>query len=274
METATEQEQVVSLVFDCYELYKFMESVSDYTEEVNIIFEGTIFTMQFQDMSRIILCRCTKQIDTTIPLQKMTFPIDPRPLKELLKTRKKDKKEVELVFNNTKKYIEITKKSTVYNSTNIKSLNLLDDKIEEMPLDNLYAIEHPSRVSFPIKYLEDFFYESGKCSEVVTISINDNGLTFIENGVIGASVYLIEAQYCNILEGKQEGTYSLELLSKIKPILPILNVDDYITMHVKINYPIYVKLRIEPLDMDMDVFLAPRCEIEEDDDDDDDDYEF
>ncbi|KKK67834.1 hypothetical protein LCGC14_2950100, partial [marine sediment metagenome] len=215
--------QISILEFDCYEFYKFIESIEKYTNELELVFENREFYIEFMNASRIMMCKCSKSIDVIEPFEKMKFGINTRDFKLILKTRKKDKKTVELTFDNTKNHIELVKTSEAYNSKIVKTLNLLDLDLKVIPMDNLLKIEYPAKANFPISFLEDFFYESANYSEIVDIEINDiEGLIFSETGIIGTSRYLIENQYCNSIEGNERGAYSYTYLTPIKPLLPIL----------------------------------------------------
>ncbi len=278
-ETITDQEkkevkhQIVNLTFDCYEFFKFIEAIEKYTDEIELVFENREFSISFMDASRIMLCKCSKSLDNSHGselLERMVFGINTKDFMTILRTRKSDKKELELTFDNQKDYIELIKTSEKYNSKIEKTLNLLDLDLELVPMDNLNKIEYPSKVEFPIKTLDDFFYESSNYSEIVEIEINDAiGLSFKESGGIGNSEYLIEKEYCSYINGNQKGAYSYTFITPIKLLLPILKDSD-ITLNIKNDHPIKLELYLLSLDIDFLVFLAPRVdEVEYDDNDDD-----
>lgn len=274
--------QIVNLTFDCYEFFKFIETIEKYVDEVEIVFENKECTIGFMDLSRIMLCKCTISLHnyssknmnyhSTFLLDKMTFGLNTKDLMELLRTRKSDKKEIEITFDNTKTFIQLVKTSTKHKSIITRTLALLELDLETIPMDNLNAIIYPSKAIFPTEYLDDFFYESSKFSEIVEIDIDDSkGISFNEEGTIGTSNYLIKSENCNEIEGKEKGSYSYTFLTPIKPLLPILTNSD-ITIHIKNDHPIKLELRIESLDIDMLVYLAPRVEEEDYSDYDDNDF--
>ena len=261
--------QIVNLSFDCFEFYKFIEAIEKYVDELELVFENNEFSITFMDASRIMMCKCVKQLDNLTIIEKMKFAINTSDFKSILKTRKKDMKTVDFTFDNTKTYIELIKTSEKYNSKIVKTLNLLDLDLEIVPMENLNHIEYPAKVNFPISFLDDFFYESEDYSEIVDIEIKENeGLSFSESGTIGNSKYLIESQYCNSIEGNERGAYSYTYLTPIKPLLPIL-VNSDITLNIKTEHPIKLELYLSSLDINFLVFLAPRVEEEDFDYDDD-----
>ena len=268
------KKQVITLNFDCYEFFKFIETISKYVDEIELIFEGRELTISFSDASKIMLSKCTHLVDNNFTImEKMVFGIDTTDLVKLLRCRKTDKKEIELIFDNTKTFIQLTKTSEKYHSDIERTLTLIDLDIEVPSTENLNKIEYPAKVSFNTKYLNDFFYEASIFSEIVEIEINENtGISFSEEGQIGTSKYQIKSEYTTEIKGFEKGNYAYSFLTPIKPLLPILTNSD-ITFHIKHDYPIKLELRIESLDIDMVVYLAPRVE-EADYDDYDDDDEF
>jgi len=269
--------QIEILTFDCYEFYKFIEALDKYTDELELVFENRDLTSNFMDASRMMMSKCTKHLDNSHGselLEKMVFGINTSDFSKILKTRKSDKKQVELTFDNTKTYIELVKTSGKYNSHINKTLNLLDLELEEIPMDNLLKIDYNSKVEFPIEFLDDFFYESSNYSEIIEIEINDNiGLSFSETGTIGNSKYLIKNKYCSYIDGNQKGSYSYTFITPIKPLLPIL-VNSDIKLNIKTDHPIKLELYLSSLDINFLVFLAPRVEEAEFDEDDDDYVEY
>ena len=276
-EVVVVKQQIVNLSFDCYEFYKFIETISKYVDEAELIFENRDLTINFMDASRIMLAKCSMYLTNYHGcelLEKMTFGVNTSDFAKLLKTRKSDKKEVELIFDNTKKFIEITKTSQKYDSHINKTLNLLDLDLEEIPMDNLSKIEYPSKVHFQTSILDDFYYESSNYSEVVEIEIDEDiGISFSETGQIGNSKYLIKKEFCNDIKGFEKSSYSYTFLTPIKPLLPILASNSEIIFSIKQDHPIKLNLYIESLDINILIFLAPRVE-ERDYDDDYDENDF
>ena len=261
--------QIVNLSFDCYEFYKFIEAIEKYVDELELVFENNEFSIEFMDASRIMMCKCIKQLDKSTVIEKMKFGINTSDFKLILKTRKKDGKQLKLTFDNTKDYIELIKTSCKYNSKITKTINLLDLDLEIIPMENLNHIEYPANVNFPISFLDDFFYESANYSEIVDIEIKEEeGLSFSEIGTIGNSKYLIKNEFCNSIEGNEKGAYSYTYLTPIKPLLPILTNSD-ITLNIKTEHPIKLELYLSSLDINFLVFLAPRVEEEEYNDEED-----
>jgi len=255
--------QIVNLSFDCYEFYKFIEAIEKYVDELELVFENNEFSIEFMDASRIMMCKCIKQLDKSTVIEKMKFGINTSDFKLILKTRKKDGKQLKLTFDNTKDYIELIKTSCKYNSKITKTLNLLDLELEEIPMENLNHIEYPAKTNFPISFLDDFFYESANYSEIVDIEIKEEeGLSFTEIGTIGNSKYLIKNEFCNEIIGNERGAYSYTYLTPIKPLLPIL-ISSNMTLNIKNDHPIKLELYLSSLDINFLVFLAPR--VEEDD---------
>lgn len=286
------KQQVITLNFDCYEFFKFIETLEKYVDKLKLIFENRKLTICFTDYSRIMLSKCSMNVFnyTCENLDKMVFGINTSDLVKILRCRKTDKKEIELVFDNTKTFIQLKKTSKKYKSVINRTLNLIELESEVPTMDNLDKIEYPARVSFDTKFLDDFFYEASIFSEIVEIEINqEGGIIFSEEGQIGTSKYQIKKENCNEIEVKKEeddknndvlnpiafekGSYSYTYLTPIKPLLKILTNSEII-FNLKKDNPIKLELRIESLDIDMVVYLAPRVEEAEWDDDDENDYEY
>lgn len=252
--------QIVDLNFDCYNFFKFIETIEKYVDEVELTFENSEFSISFMDASKIMLCKCTKQLDNLTTIEKMKFGVNVTDLMKLLRTRKIDKKTIELTFDNTKTYIELVKTSEKYHSKIERTLQLIDLDLETIPMDKLEMVEYPAKVIFPITFLNDFFYEASIYSEIVEIEINENiGISFSESGQIGDSKYIIDEQFCTEIKGFEKGKYAYSFLTPIKPLLPILT-NSNITLHINRDHPIKLELHIIPLDIKMLVYLAPRVE--------------
>ena len=265
------KKQIITLNFDCYEFFKFIDTIKQYVDEMELVFEKHDFTINFMDASRIMICKCSHLVDTFTTIERMVFGINTDDLMKLLRVRKQDQKQVELIFDNTKTFIQIIKTSKKFDSEITKTLETIELDLETVPpMENLNKIEYPSEVNFSTKFLDDFFYESGIYSDIVSIEINkDIGISFKEEGQIGNSEYLIKSDYCNEIKGFGKGSYAYSFLNPIKPLLPILTNSD-ITFHIKNDNPIKLEIAINALDIDMLVYLAPR--VEEADYDDDDEF--
>lgn len=269
--------QIINLKFDCYEFYKFIETIEKYVDELEIIFENREFSIKIMDASRIMLCKVSMYLTDyhDLPLEKMKFGINTEDLMKLLKTRKNDKKGIELIFDNSKTFIELIKTSQKFNSKITRTLNLLDLELEEIPMDILNKIEYPAKAIFPTSFLDDLFYECGLYSEVINIEIDELlGISFSEEGQIGKSEYLIKQKYCNEIKGYEKGNYSYTFLTPIKPLKDILGKNDDIAFNIKTDNPIKLEIYLNSLDINLLIYLAPRAEEAEFDDDNDDMDEF
>jgi hypothetical protein len=256
--------QVITLNFDCYEFFKFIETLEKYVDELEFVFENRELTICFMDASRIMLSKCRKYLNRLVygseTLNRMVFGVNTKDLVNLLRCRKTDLKEIELTFDNTKDFIQLIKTSNKYNSVITRTYNTIEFNQQEIPMENLEKIDYTSKARFNTKFLNDFFYESSIFSEIVLIDINENvGISFSEEGCIGTSNYLIDANNCSEIIGFEKGSYAYSFLTPIKPLLPILTNSD-ITLHIKTDHPIKLELRMDSLDFDMIVYLAPRVE--------------
>lgn len=261
----------IEVKFDCYTFYKFIDGIENYIDEGVFRIKDNELYISFMDPSRVMLAKASKIIDISVD-NEFKLVVDFGTLRDLLKTRKEDKKTVKLEFVRNSHTLNLTKKSKKYNSIITRELELLDIDPEEIPMDKLDTIEYTSRGTFPISFLNDFFYESGVISDVITIQINEEGITFNEKGVIGKSKYLIKAMYCETLEGNEQSDYSLTFLKAIKPLLSILSDDTPITLNLKQDNPLKINFSISELGIDIVIFHAPRIEeveFEEDEDSED-----
>ncbi len=255
------KKQILTLKFNCYEFFKFIETISKYVDELEFVFENRELTITFMDASRIMLSKCSMYlVDNLTTIEKMVFGIDTNDLVKLLRTRKTDNKEIELIFDNTKTFIQLIKTSEKYNSVIERTLNTIELDLQTIPIENIHKIDYPAKVVFNTKYLDDFFYEASILSEIVEIEIDENkGISFSEEGQIGTSKYQIKREFTEEIKGFEKGSYAYSFLTPIKPLLPILTNSD-ITFNLKKDHPIKLELRIESLDIDMLVYLAPRVE--------------
>lgn len=261
-----------------YGLYKFFESLKNLFDETEIVLENNQMTIRNMDMSRICMIdikfnesQCICNIES---YESKTLGINIDDLCKLLKTRKKDKKKVKFTFENDK--LVVNKFNSKSNTK--KTLGNLELDKEDIPIENLKKIDYTNIVNMDKTILDDFFYESGLYSEIITVKFDKQGLHFIESGQIGESDMLFEMEQlkyfkCDDIErlnyDKVQGSYSLIFLELVKGFLPIMDQGDNISFEIKTDHPLRITIDLESISCKMEFYLAPRVEEEDFDDDDD-----
>ena len=255
-----------------YGFYKFIEALSNISEEVPLDFDPINKVLKVPVIDPLRICLIGIKIrgyEIHGDVSGKRVYINLKDLKKLLKTKKEAKKSVKLIFGDAKKlWIE------KYNGnlgTIKKSLVYLNMELEDMPIDNLEAIEFPNTVVINKKLLSDMFYESGNYSDIVQIETNDRGIYFREEGVMGEYEAFYESdklKECDC-DGLEKSYYSYTYLNLIKNFLNIMDKSDVVNFSQKIDHPLKIVIDLKSIDnTKVKYYIAPRVEEPKWDDDD------
>ena len=259
-----------------YGFYKFIESISKMVDEVKIEVKYNRINLKFMDASRIFLCsikmKTTHENEITTN-RNGEYHLNLEDFAKILKVLKGDKKQFTIKF--TDKNLIVDKKKN--GSKAIKTLEYLEDlELEDIPIENLKSIEYKNGFKIEKEYIEDMFKEVGTYSDCLTITIDNIGISFSEDGQIGNGDFRVKKEFIDefyIEENHYDnnttefGTYSLTHLSLLKFLLPIMEKKQLIKFLVKTDHPIYISTDFEDLGIEFNTWIAPRVEEEDSDDD-------
>jgi len=257
----------------CYDFYKLVDCLSKFLDECEIDISENSMQIRAMDVSRICLLNIKKHLYSDKIIQNIKVGLDFVSLAKILKCVKNDKKELTVDFDTEQITNYKVKRST--ESITKKTLKTLDIVTEDIPIENLMAMEYPNYVEIRKTYLSDFFRESdikvNIYSEIIEIKIDSEGITFSQDGVKGNSEFLVDKDNLVELEGfdTERGNYSLAYLNNLKTLLSILENTDTIKISLKEDHPLKIEIYLDSLDIQLTMFLAPRVkEVEYYDDDD------
>lgn len=262
----------------CYDYYKLIDCLSKFLEECQIDISENRMQIRAMDPSRICLLNIKKDLYDNEIIQDIGVVLDLVDLAKILKCAKKDKKELTIDFDteqvtnykikHSKDILKIKTKSITK-----KILKTLGTETEDIPIENLMAMEYPNYVKIRKAHLSDFFKESEGSiySEIVEIKMDSEGITFSQDGVKGNSEFFVDRN--NLVELKgfdiERGRYSLAYLNNLKILLMILENSDTIEISLKKDHPLKIEIYLRELDIQLIMFLAPRVEEVEFDEEED-----
>jgi len=149
----------------------------------------------------------------------------------------------------------------------------LDIDIEEIPMENLLAIEYPTIFAIDPTFLVEAIKDAEIYSEILNVKAEEGqGLVFSSSGQIGEMEYELSQDdlLSSDISDTNSGAYSLTFL---KAILKITSITEKLEMSLKTDHPL--KMIFNLLEGgELSYFLAPRVEEADFDDDDDDMDEF
>jgi proliferating cell nuclear antigen len=242
-------------------LKDLIESLSGIIDETEIKVKDDAFIIRAMDPSRIALLEFKMEKEhfdewENGDTHKLGLNLDD--LNKILKrSRSGDSLEIHHEKGGHKVKIIMEKNGNTRKRT--FTLALLDIDIEEIPMDNLLAIEYPS--DFVID--PDFIVEAMKDAEIYSEIMNfkakeGEGLVFESSGQIGELIYelmpddLIESD----LKGEALGSYSINFL---KSILKLSGITEKLSIALKTDHPIKMVFWILEGGQ-LNYFLAPRVE--------------
>jgi len=193
-------------------------------------------------------------------------------LDKILK-RSANEDQLEIDFNEKENKVKIKMKREGTSRTRTFSLALLDIDIEEIPMENLLAIEYPTNFTIDPPFLVEAIKDAEIYSEILNIKAEEGqGLVFSSTGQIGEMEYDLNQE--DLLESNisdvNSGAYSLTFL---KAILKIASITEKLEISLRTDHPL--KMIFNLLEGgELSYFLAPRVEEADFDEDDDDMDEF
>jgi proliferating cell nuclear antigen len=246
-----------------------IETLSSIIDETEFLVSPDEFTISAMDPSRICLLKlaikkedfdeyeCEKETKVGLNLDDMD--------KILKRSSSNDSIEIDFKENDNKIKIVMQREGTSKKRT--FSLALLDIDMEEIPMENLLAIEYPSSWVIDPDFLVEAIKDAEIYSEILNIKATEGeGLVFNSSGQIGEMVYslnlddLIETD----LNGSSNGAYSLTFL---KSILKIASITEKLEISLKTDHPLKMIFNILE-GGELSYFLAPRVEDTEFEDED------
>ncbi|KKL22602.1 hypothetical protein LCGC14_2433770, partial [marine sediment metagenome] len=275
---------------DCYSLYKFIDALSLLVDEIPLIVdsENNQLVIKFMDPSRICLIevffgnlnnkKSTGNINAFLKVKKndkkSVYSIDIKKsgkqatiiddLKNVLKVKKNDKKSVSIIFGDPYRLL-IEKKSGTLGIIK-KNLNYINLDFMDISMSGLNNMQYPTMIKISQKLLDDFFYEAGVYSEIIGLEINNKGIHFTENGVIGDSDIFYESKLLNVCDApikSEKSYYSLSFLNLVKPIVSIMEENDTIKFELKTDHPLKVSIKFDKIGAEITYYLACRILEEE-----------
>ena len=274
-------------ILDGFSFYKFIEALSNITDEIPLIFDpvNKVLNIMFMDVLRLCimnieintdintdttdlknLLKVKKEINVeingSITGKKVYISLDD--LEKLLKIKKHINKTIKLIFGDREELV-IEKIGFNNIGTVKKSLMYLDLNFDEISMNTLESVDYPNNVSISTKLLIDMFYESNNYSDVCTIKTNKKGIYFKEIGVIGK----YEASYlCKNLEscccdGSEIGSYAYSFLNVIENFLRIMGKDDIIKFYQKTDHPLKVVIVLKRINTTITYYIASRVNEED-----------
>lgn len=289
--------------FPSYPLHNFFRIFSSIIDEIEFMATKDYIKIAVMDPSRICLFHIELRGKSYQFLREGKLGINLDDLQKLIKCNSTDNSQTTLTFAEDRLYITI--KSREYNSTINRTLQPLDLDMEEVPIEMVSGIVYPSGFSISPSKLEYVLRNMDLYSEIITIKVRPNEISFSEEGQLGEGDIIwkknnIKNLYFDLSPIKEElkdgelslssktilenmlqkkeccGAYSFTFLKQIGKMSEILSKRDTVDFSVKTDHPLNTYMKFKELDnTEMKVFLAPRpSEAEFDDDDFDEDEDF
>lgn len=244
-------------------------TLSGIIDETEVIVTPEKFIIKAMDPSRISLLKLTvKNTDFDEYLcdvsTKVAFNLGD--MEKIFKRASSDD-EIELNYekHNNKIRIKMTREGST--KTRTFTLALLDLDMEEIPMENLLAIEYPSSWVIDADFLVEALKDAEIYSEIIEMKAEElNGLIMQSSGQIGEMTYQLgfDDLMSYDLNGSSTGAYSIVFL---KSVLKIASITEKLEVSLKTDHPI--KMQFDLLEGgELIQFIAPRVEDTEFEDED------
>jgi proliferating cell nuclear antigen len=250
-----------------------VDTLSSIIDETEFLVDPDKFVIQAMDPSRICLLNLTMRSEVFDEfecgkLTKIGLNLDD--LSKIMK-RATSNDSIELGFDPARNKMKVIMEREGTSKKRTFSLSILDIDMEEIPMDNLNAIEYPSSFKIDPAFLIEAIKDAEIYSEILKLKvIEGEGLTFSSSGQIGEMVYSLNLDDLlgTDFNGKGKGQYSLVFL---KSIMKISKITEMLEISLKTDHPL--KFEFTLLEGgDMLYYLAPRVEDTEFDDEDMDEF--
>jgi proliferating cell nuclear antigen len=250
-----------------------VETLSSIIDETEFRVSPKEFTISAMDPSRICLLKLSikkTNFDEYKCSKESKVGLNLDDLDKILK-RSSANDTVVIDFNEKDQKIKIKMQNEDSKRTRTFSLALLDIEIEEIPMENLLAIEYPTKWVIDSNFLVEAIKDAEIYSEILNVkAVENSGLVFSSSGQIGEMEYnldndeLIESDIGETCSG----AYSLTFL---KAILKLGPITDKLEISLKTDHPL--KMMFDLLEGgELSYFLAPRVEEAEFDEEDMDEF--
>lgn len=246
-----------------------IETLSGIIDETEVIVTPYEFVVKAMDPSRISLLKLTIQntdFDEYICDVPTKVAFNLEDMNKIFKRASSDD-EIELSFTAYDNKIKIKMTREGSTKTRTFTLALLDLDMEEIPMDNLLAIEYPSSWVIDADFLVEALKDAEIYSEMIAMKAEElNGLIMQSSGQIGEMNYQLgfDDLMSYDLKGSSEGTYSIVFL---KSVLKIASITERLEVSLKTDHPI--KMQFDLLEGgELIQFIAPRVEDTEFEDED------
>ncbi|MBD3195839.1 MAG: proliferating cell nuclear antigen (pcna) [Candidatus Lokiarchaeota archaeon] len=250
-----------------------VETLSSIIDETEFRVTPEEFTITAMDPSRICLLKLTinkEDFDEYESEAEAKVGLNLDDLDKILK-RSSTNDSIDINFKESDNKIKIIMQREGMSRSRTFSLALLDIDIEEIPMDNLLAIEYPSSWVIDPDFLVEAIKDAEIYSEILNIKAEEQkGLTFSSTGQIGEMVYSLTPEDLieDDINDESTGAYSLTFL---KAILKIASITEKLEISLKTDHPLKMIFNILE-GGELSYFLAPRVEEADFDDDDMDEF--
>lgn len=254
-------------------LKTIVETLASIIDETEFVVTPKELAISAMDPSRICLLKLSIKKDNFDGYEcskdsKVGLNLDD--LDKILKRSANDDA-LEIDFNEKDNKVKIKMKRTDSTRMRTFSLALLDIDIEEIPMENLLAIEYPTNFTIDPIFLVEAIKDAEIYSEILNVKAEEgHGLLFSSTGQIGEMEYdlnqddLLESNISDV----NSGAYSLTFL---KAILKIASITEKLEISLRTDHPL--KMIFNLLEGgELSYFLAPRVEEADFDDDDMDEF--
>ncbi|TFG21221.1 MAG: hypothetical protein EU529_13800 [Promethearchaeota archaeon] len=285
-----------------YPIHKFFEAFSSIIDEIEFLPTKDYIKIRAMDPSRICLIHVSIKSENYQFFREGKLGINLDDLQKLIKCNSTDNSQTTLIFAEDRLYITIN--SRKYNSNINRTLISLDTDMEEIPLETLLEINYPSEFSISPSKLDYVLRNMDLYSEIITIKVKPNEISFTEEGQLGTGSIKWEKNKIkrlhfnlshikeelknenlsnsnktlleNILEKKEiSSAYSYTFIKQVSNMSKILGKGETVDFSLKTDHPLKAYMRFKDLDnSEMMFFLACRPEEAEYDGDDDDIDDF
>lgn len=242
-------------------LRALIETLAKIIQETEIRVTPSKLEISAMDASRICLLRFTMDrahFDDFTCEKEARIGVNLEDFEKILK-RSSTSDTITLSYTPDEQKIRVKLKRIEATRTRTFTLAILDLDHEEVPLENLLAIEYPSQWEMDIDLFIEALKDAEIYSEILSITPQpEEGLTFASVGQIGEMEYTLGMEAFLSAELSDEGTtnYSILFLKAITKLSPIT---EKLVFYNKKDHPL--KMDFSLLEgPELKYFLAPRVE--------------
>ena len=237
-----------------------IETLSAIIDETTIKVSPEEFRIEAMDPSRICLLQLTikkENFDEYKCDKESLVPLNLSDFDKILK-RLSANESLELEGDEKDNKIKIKMQKEGTKRPRSFSLALLDIDQENVPFENLFKIEYPTRIEMKTNVLNEAIKDAEIYSEILWINAKNDGLKLSASGQIGEMEYQIDKDdlIAYKTEKEENGQYSLTFL---KGIMRLSSITENFNISLKSDHPVKLVFKLEN-GAELDYFLAPRVE--------------